>query len=69
MARWNSERDMLRKCWRWLVGGDDWNYVKAIAVLKTDRPLSLPAVQPLRAVKVKGQKRRARVANFSRGKL
>ena len=56
--------------WRWLVGGDDWNYTKAIQVLKTDRPLALPAVQPLRAVKAKGQKRRGQVANYSqRGKL
>jgi len=59
----------VKRLWRWLVGGDDWNWTRAIQVLKTDRPLVLPAVKPLRAERAKGQKRRAQVANFSRGKL
>lgn len=59
----------MKRLWRWCVGGPDWNWTQAIQSLKSDRPLTLPTIKPLKAVKAKGQKRQGRVANFSRGRL
>lgn len=56
----------MKAIWRWLVGGSFVSWTDQVQVLKTDRPLALPAIKPLKAERAKKPKR-ARVAAFRRG--
>jgi hypothetical protein len=53
----------------WQYHRDEGNYVRQIQSLKTETPLALPRIKPLKAERARSQKRRGKVANFSRGRL
>lgn len=54
------------RLWRWLIGEHDPSWTTRVQSFKTDTPLALPPIKPLKAVKAKARKK-ARISVFRRG--